>query len=70
MLLEHNIKQVIEFIENPAQLQQIASEAMQLIDPKFSFKPPLLGHDPPSKAHTLVDSNDMEEGDHTDDQKA
>ncbi len=67
MMLEYNIQEVIGFLENPAELRQVTSEAIQLINPDPRLPPS--GYDPHAEFQTLVDPNAMEEGDRTDDQE-
>jgi hypothetical protein len=69
MMLEYNIEEVIGFLENPAELRQVTSEAMALLGsgPTFQSLPPdyVLN----TEFQTLVDPNAMVEGDRTDDQE-
>jgi hypothetical protein len=69
MMLEYNIQEVIGFLENPAELRQVTSEAMALLGsgPTFQSLPPdyVLN----TEFQTLVDPNAMVEGDRNDDQE-
>ena len=69
MMLEHNIQEVIGFLENPAELREVASEAMGLLSPGPTFQSLPPDYVINTDFQTLVDPNAMVEGDRTDDQE-